>query len=101
MVTKTTGNELSLFSRFFPTWGNKTDNNMPGMTGLELVEQVVGLRPELPVLLISGLADNLDPAEARALGISRVLPKPHGTAELHAAVRELLPNVALDQHARR
>ena len=66
-----------------------TDNTMPRMSGLELAEQVVRIRPELPVLMVSGLAKmRLEDVPAF---VTRVLAKPHTGDELVQAVHELLP----------
>jgi CheY-like chemotaxis protein len=67
-----------------------TDNTMPRMTGLELTREVLALRPDLPVLMISGLADSADLQELASRGIRKILPKPHRARELADAIRELL-----------
>ncbi|HEV2106368.1 MAG TPA: PAS domain S-box protein, partial [Candidatus Eisenbacteria bacterium] len=38
-----------------------TDNTMPRMTGLALTQEILKLRPRLPVLLVSGIAERLEP----------------------------------------
>ena len=53
-----------------------TDLNMPGMNGLQLARECHRLRPDLPILLCSGLTVNLDPDEIRDAGVSEVLTKP-------------------------
>lgn len=68
-----------------------TDNTMPKMTGLALTKEVLRERPDLPVLLISGLAEVSDPKTLLDLGISKVLPKPHSAGALRSALEELLP----------
>lgn len=66
-----------------------TDNTMPRMTGLQLAAEVTGLRPGLPVLMVSGYADNADPEVLRASGIRATLRKPHTAKELEAALDSL------------
>jgi hypothetical protein len=67
-----------------------SDLTMPGMTGLALAEEVRRLRPDLPVLLMSGYSDGV-PEEALASGLLRaVLPKPFSTQALARALREAL-----------
>ena len=68
-----------------------TDNSMPKMTGLELVRHLLAARPDLPVLLTSGLAETANPLELEKQGIRRVLGKPYRSSELAEAVRSLLP----------
>jgi PAS domain S-box-containing protein len=67
-----------------------TDNTMPRMTGLALTEHILRARPDLPVLLISGLAETADPRALAARGIRRLLHKPHTWDDLSKAIRELL-----------
>lgn len=65
-----------------------TDNTMPRLSGLELAEEAVRIRPDLPVLVVSGLARIR--LEDVPDFVTRVLPKPHTGEELVAAVNELL-----------
>jgi CheY-like chemotaxis protein len=72
-----------------------TDNTMPRMTGLQLAAEVTRLRPGLPVLMVSGYADNADPEVLRTHGVTATLRKPHTASELEAALAALL-----EQHGR-
>jgi len=63
-----------------------TDQLMPGMTGLELIQSVHQLRPELPVLLVSGFAE-LDRPVAVDVPL---LAKPFTQAQLVMAMRTVL-----------
>jgi hypothetical protein len=67
-----------------------TDNTMPRMTGLALVQEVLQIRPRLPVLMVSGIAEVTDAETLRARGVGRLLAKPHTWRELEQALRELL-----------
>jgi PAS domain S-box-containing protein len=67
-----------------------TDNTMPRMTGLVLAQQVTALRPGLPVLMVSGYADNADVTVLNSHGVRAVLRKPHSASELGEAIRRLL-----------
>ncbi|MBW8742957.1 MAG: response regulator [Sphingomonas sp.] len=59
-----------------------TDYKMPRMDGAELARRVRALRPDLPILLISGYTGAADPID----GLPR-LNKPFGLAELADALR--------------
>jgi len=63
-----------------------TDQTMPGMTGLELARSLRAERPTLPVVLCTGLADRVNEAEARALGIDRLWLKPVPLDDLREAL---------------
>lgn len=54
-----------------------TDLTMPGMTGIELAQRVHALRPDLPIVLMSGYASTLAPEQLREAGICEFLAKPH------------------------
>mgnify|MGYP000935718632 CR=1 FL=1 len=63
-----------------------TDQTMPHLLGTDLARQARELRPNLPIVLASGFAARMAPDEVAATGISEVLPKPYGGAELAAAL---------------
>ena len=67
-----------------------TDNTMPHMTGLELAAEIARIRPGLPVLMVSGYADNADAEILRASGVHATLRTPHTSRELEAALSALL-----------
>jgi len=56
-----------------------TDLSMPGMTGLELTEALLQLRPDLPVILATGFAGDITPESARAAGLRDLIAKPTST----------------------
>lgn len=68
-----------------------TDLTMPGgMSGLELAQAVLAIRPDAKVVIASGC---IDPAEARraaALGVHTVIQKPAKVAEMARLVSGLL-----------
>ena len=67
-----------------------TDNSMPRMPGLALAAEVTRTRPGLPVLMVSGYAENADPEVLRSSGVSATLRKPHTAEELGRAIEALL-----------
>ncbi|MHB1183212.1 MAG: hybrid sensor histidine kinase/response regulator [Desulfobulbia bacterium] len=67
-----------------------TDLTMPGMTGAQLAEKILALRPAIPVILTTGYSDILTEEEARELGVYEYLLKPFSTARLAEVVRRTL-----------
>ncbi|MCB1032898.1 MAG: PAS domain S-box protein, partial [Acidobacteria bacterium] len=63
-----------------------TDQTMPGLTGSRLAEEVKRIRPEVPVVLISGFLG----AESAEGPVDRFIQKPFVSFELGKLVRELL-----------
>lgn len=62
---------------------------LPGMDGLELTRRARGLYPDLPVLLVSGYADEQERAEMPGLGVV-FLSKPFSLKSLTDRLAELL-----------
>ena len=67
-----------------------TDQYMPGLTGRELALRISALRPDLPVVLVTGLDEPAEPAVAGALVIREVVTKPFFGQSLVLAVRRAL-----------
>jgi signal transduction histidine kinase/ActR/RegA family two-component response regulator len=67
-----------------------SDVVMPGMSGFALIEQARELRPELPVLLMSGYADDRGALDALATSTVACVPKPFTSSELRAFVTRAL-----------
>jgi CheY-like chemotaxis protein len=63
------------------------DFSMPGMSGVELLRQAAECRPGLPVLLVTGYADD---GALAALGEDRLVLKPFRNEELARKVRMAL-----------
>jgi len=67
-----------------------TDSNMPGMSGITMMERIRLIRPDIPAILVTGLStDQVDEAAMRA-GIRRTLTKPIRMANLGDAIRDVL-----------
>jgi DNA-binding NtrC family response regulator len=59
-----------------------TDEIMPGMTGTELAVALHELRPELPIILMTGHGGEMSLHRRRAAGICEVLKKPLLTRDI-------------------
>lgn len=68
-----------------------TDLSMPVMDGFSLIQAVRRLAPDLPVIALSGRADELGSDRLKALNISRVLAKPYTCDQLLSAIAAELP----------
>jgi len=67
-----------------------TDEVMPGLSGTELAARLRRLRPDLPIVLVSGYIGPMMSARAHAAGVSRILKKPVQSRETASALAELL-----------
>ena len=73
-----------------------TDQRMPGMTGVELIEAARRIDPELCAILLTAYADPHDLVDAINRGqVWRYLVKPWETADLKATVLRALEQVEL------
>jgi len=64
-----------------------TDKCMPGMDGLELCRQLVAIRPDMPVILVTGSDEQMD--DVQYSGISSVLHKPFDLHELDSVLQRV------------
>ena len=69
-----------------------SDVVMPGgMTGFEVADQALVLRPDLKVILATGYAKGVEPRDAASAKTDhRILRKPYGLKELAGTLREML-----------
>jgi two-component system response regulator HydG len=67
-----------------------TDVQMPGMTGLELLDRVRVLEPDLPVAVLTGNPAVTYPVSVPRSAAAEVLQKPIGAPELVAKATELI-----------
>ncbi|MDQ8020788.1 MAG: PAS domain-containing protein [Moraxellaceae bacterium] len=67
-----------------------TDERMPGMSGTALIEQVRSMRPDIPVLLMSGYVGDLAARQSTDRPPDRILKKPLALADLAYSLAEAL-----------
>jgi len=68
-----------------------TDMDMPSLSGAALCRSVHAIRPDLPVLTITGYDRHISAEQLSDLGVGERLMKPLSRQTLLAAVRRLLP----------
>ena len=66
-----------------------SDINMPGMTGIELLERIRTAWPDVGVFMITAYGDAATAAKARDLGAERFLTKPVDFSRLKADLAEV------------
>ena len=65
-----------------------TDLIMPEMAGDVVSERIHSIRPDVPVLVITGFPDKITPERAGVAGIYKILPKTITRKELFRALEE-------------
>jgi PAS domain S-box-containing protein len=76
-----------------------TDRMMPKLDGLLLAEEMLAVRPGLPIIMLTGYGEELDEARAKSIGIREFLFKPVLGRALADVVRHVLDQVAQTRKA--
>ena len=66
-----------------------TDQTMPDLTGFELSQQILSIRPDIPIILTTGYSEMVDEVRAREIGIREYLMKPMTPEGLAAVLRRV------------
>lgn len=66
-----------------------TDLAMPALTGWDVASYTKKARPNIPVILLTGYGDHINPHEAKAHGVDKVLGKPISPKDLAAALQAI------------
>lgn len=67
-----------------------TDMTMPVMTGGALAKELIKIRPEIPIILCTGLAREITGEQLKQMGIIRCIEKPLERSALATTVRQVL-----------
>jgi PAS domain S-box-containing protein len=67
-----------------------TDQTMPGLSGLQLVDLIRAIRKDLPVIICTGYSDGIPAGDLEAHGIERLLIKPIAAGNLLDAIDDVL-----------
>ncbi len=70
-----------------------SDYLMPRMVGLDFARAVHNIRPDLPIVLLTGYIEELPEETIRAAGVRRLINKPATIQELGRALHEVLAGV--------
>ena len=67
-----------------------TDYTMPKMTGVQLTNEILAIKPDLPIIMCTGFSERLNSIMAQELGVARLVMKPFMPGEIARVVREVL-----------
>jgi PAS domain S-box-containing protein len=67
-----------------------TDMTMPNMTGVELAEELMRIRPDIPMILVTGFSEAVTPEKAKQMGIREFVMKPIISRDLSKVIRRVL-----------
>jgi nitrogen-specific signal transduction histidine kinase/CheY-like chemotaxis protein len=74
-----------------------TDMIMPQLSGEELSDCMLKIRPDLPIIICTGYSENFTEAQAQALGVRAFVLKPLVMDELARLIRNILDGTAPDE----
>jgi len=69
-----------------------TDMTMPNLSGSELAQKIIRLRPGQPIVLCTGFSSYIDAEKAKQIGIKTFLLKPVSRRKLAVTIRKILDN---------
>ncbi len=67
-----------------------TDQTMPGITGSELAQKILAIRPDIPIILCTGYSSLVDEDIAKKIGIKEFVMKPLNKVEIAKLLRKVL-----------
>jgi len=67
-----------------------TDMTMPGLTGKELAKELMGVRPDIPIILCTGFSEQINEKQAKEIGVRGYIMKPYTVNSLNATIRRAL-----------
>ena len=67
-----------------------TDQIMPHISGVRLTRRIRGVRPDIPVILITGFRDSFNEKQAKEAGVTEFVMKPTSHRDLAALIRRVL-----------
>jgi FixJ family two-component response regulator len=70
-----------------------TDQTMPHLTGLDMAREMIRLRPACPIILCSGLSEQINEVQVKAQGIAEFMKKPIKKHVLAEIVHRVLNSV--------
>ncbi len=71
-----------------------TDQTMPDMTGTEMAKQVLLIRPDIPIILMTGYSNLVDENSAKLMGIREFALKPLTRDDIGVLIRKVLDSQA-------
>lgn len=70
-----------------------TDMTMPKMTGDQLVQEILKIRPDMPIIISTGFHENINEEKAKQIGIRQYIEKPLDRRILAQMVRKVLDEI--------
>ncbi|MBE9487313.1 MAG: response regulator [Chloroflexi bacterium] len=72
------------------------DQAMPGLSGTDLAQEIMAIRPDIPVIIYTGYLGSLNEEKTRSIGVKALLVKPLEHARFACELRRVLDESASD-----
>jgi CheY-like chemotaxis protein len=63
---------------------------MPKMTGDKLAKKLVGIRPDIPIIICTGYSERISENKAKRIGVKALVMKPFVIKDLVNTVRKVI-----------
>lgn len=70
-----------------------TDMNMPNLCGDKLSQEMIAIKPDIPIIMCTGFSEVIEEHKAKHIGIRAFLMKPLLKSELAATIRQVLDEI--------
>ena len=70
-----------------------TDQTMPNMTGAELANELIQIRPDIPIILCTGFSEIISEDAVKTMGVLEFVMKPYVMAQIAETIRQVLDNI--------
>jgi CheY-like chemotaxis protein/two-component sensor histidine kinase len=92
VVSKTGGREALAILRLDPSRFDLviTDQTMPELTGIQLAQEILAMKADMPVILCTGFSHTANEESVRAAGIKGFVMKPLTRREIARTIRKVL-----------
>ncbi|MBU4216942.1 response regulator [Candidatus Parcubacteria bacterium] len=67
-----------------------TDQTMPELTGAQLADKIINIRPDIPIIMCTGYSSIMSPEVARGLGVKEFILKPVKMSDLSIIIKKVL-----------
>ncbi|MDR3630662.1 MAG: CheR family methyltransferase [Desulfocapsaceae bacterium] len=76
-----------------------TDQTMPGMTGMDMAQRMLEIRPDIPIILCTGYSTLVSEEQAKLNGIKEFIMKPMSKKDIAQRLRSVLDGSAQETTA--
>ena len=67
-----------------------SDQTMPSLTGVELSQEILKIRPDMPIIICTGYSSVISEENSLAMGIRKYFRKPIRTKDLARSIRQVM-----------